>query len=215
MVMTERRERVAKRYLNGVRSVTVIAREEGVSAACISKDLAAIREQWRRSAAATYGESLNEQLEALYQLLTDLQLEWERSKKAVVRAKSSVKMQPRQVGPPPQVRPGMPAPPPGPVALAVVEETKESVTEDRIGDPRLAEQIRKVRDDIAKLKGLYKDKIDATITVQGNPNKPVVIDHKLTVPEGFSSWALDERVQWLRQASLGQPLQIEDKGVGT
>jgi hypothetical protein len=75
----ERRARVAGLYLEG-QTQFVIAKEVGVNQSTVSRDLEAIRAEWRGSALRDFGERQAEELARIDKLETEAWAAWHRSK---------------------------------------------------------------------------------------------------------------------------------------
>src|SRR5687768_9134407 len=78
LLIVARRERVAAAYLRG-RTQVEIAAAEGVDQKQISRDLAAVREEWKARQAAAFEERLGEELAKIDHLERVAQAAWERS----------------------------------------------------------------------------------------------------------------------------------------
>lgn len=76
--VTERRRRVAELYLSG-KTQTEIAAAESVNISQISRDLKAIRQEWRASTLLDFNEAKNRELAKIDALETEYLKAWQRS----------------------------------------------------------------------------------------------------------------------------------------
>lgn len=132
----ERRPKVAERYLNGKRQ-SEIAEELGVNQATISRDLAALRKEWIKSALIDFNEAKARELTRIDNLESTYWEAWERSleafKSKVIKAKGNPRTE---------------------------EELKTNAeqtlkTEDRNGDPRYLQGVQWCIEQRCKILGVY------------------------------------------------------------
>lgn len=190
--IANRRDQVSKLYLNGY-NIYEIGNMLKVTAATISGDLKAIREQWKLASVRNYEETIGQELQRLDILIRQYAEGYERS----MQDKETVKIKsiPRK---PKKTKIGggrikLPEPKPSP------QEIERDVTRTgQAGDTRFLDGILACQDMRLKLKGIYEV---MEVIHKGDPNQPV--EHNVKVglmdPTVFAKLPYEQKVTYLRQ----------------
>lgn len=140
--ITERRQRVATLYVSG-RTQTEIARLCSVEQGTISKDLAAIRLQWKAEAIVDFEERLLVELAKIDQLEMIAFEAWERSCAPAEQSSTKEEKVRKEPPKPPAPVPGAPIPRRriGHATMVPVKLVSETVTRGRDGNPAFLDRI--------------------------------------------------------------------------
>lgn len=142
--------KIAEHYLRGY-SHEQIAERVGLSRQQIGYDLKVLRERWRESQLAAIDEVKARELEKLDRMESELWEQWERSKGDRTRRKVGTK------------------------SGAQAGETREMVTEERLGDPRYMQAILQCIEKRTKLLGLDAPLKVAETDAEGRDKGVVVL----------------------------------------
>lgn len=163
----ERRKKVAALYVQG-KTQWDIARRLGCGQGTVSKDLAAIREEWKARSVRDFESRLAEELARLDALEAEAWAGWARSRRdaeTVHRQTDSVRQSPTNDKGKPTPPRGKPAPPAQ--NLVPIRETVRKTTKGQAGDPRFLERVAWCVETRLKLMGLLRG--PATVV-----NQPII-----------------------------------------
>lgn len=140
--VVDRRRRVAELYLSG-KMLTEIAETEGVDKAQISRDLKAIRQEWRTSTLLDFSEAQNRELAKLDALEQTHWRAWERS----IGVATTIKVEYKGI------KPLDSEPDTEPEFGQTVERSETSVK--LVGDPRFLDGVYRCIAERCKILGIY------------------------------------------------------------